>query len=184
MTRLVEARPVGRLAERLFGGFFAEVRRNKYLFLLLLPAIVYFVTFHYLPMMGVIIAFQKYRVSLGFFRSPLGRSGAVQAILVVHLCLPARQKHVSAQLLQSAVRLPDPDHLRHRSQRGAQQAAQALHPDRQLSAVLHLQRHRHRDRQHDGESADGGHQSDPGGGVQASPRFSFWSSPSTSAGST
>ena len=70
MTRLVEARPVGRLAERLFGGFFAEVRRNKYLFLLLLPAIVYFVTFHYLPMMGVIIAFQKYRVSLGFFRSP------------------------------------------------------------------------------------------------------------------
>ena len=70
MTRLATARPAGRFAERLFGGFFAEVRRNKYLFLLLLPAIVYFVTFHYLPMLGVVIAFQKYRVSLGFFRSP------------------------------------------------------------------------------------------------------------------
>ncbi|MDD9988965.1 MAG: ABC transporter permease subunit [Spirochaetaceae bacterium] len=70
MTRLVAARPAGRLAERLFGGFFAEVSRNRYLFLLLLPAIVYFVTFHYLPMIGVVIAFQKYRVSLGFFRSP------------------------------------------------------------------------------------------------------------------
>ena len=71
MTQLAGTRPVGRLAERLFGGFFAEVRRNKYLFLLLLlPAIAYFVTFHYLPMIGVIIAFQKYRVTLGFFRSP------------------------------------------------------------------------------------------------------------------
>lgn len=70
MTKLVNGRSLGRLPSRFFGGLVAEVSRNRYLFLLLLPAITYFLVFHYLPMLGVVIAFQKYRITLGFFRSP------------------------------------------------------------------------------------------------------------------
>ena len=58
--------------------------RNKFLYLMFLPIILYFVIFHYMPMYGVLMAFQDYSPRLGisgskwvgfanfieFFRSP------------------------------------------------------------------------------------------------------------------
>ena len=38
----------------------AEVRRDRWLYLLLLPGLVYFIVFKYLPMFGIAIAFENY----------------------------------------------------------------------------------------------------------------------------
>lgn len=46
------------------------VRRDKYLLLLLLPGIVYFIIFKYLPMGGLIIAFKDYSIFKGMWESP------------------------------------------------------------------------------------------------------------------
>lgn len=43
---------------------------NWQLYLFVLPAIVYFVVFHYLPLYGLQIAFRDYKVTLGFMGSP------------------------------------------------------------------------------------------------------------------
>lgn len=46
------------------GGYLSQLRshiaRDKWLYLLLLPGLLYFLVFHYLPMWGVVIAFQNY----------------------------------------------------------------------------------------------------------------------------
>lgn len=43
--------------------------RDRYLYLLLLPGILYFVVFRYIPMYGVVIAFQDFKLSKGIFES-------------------------------------------------------------------------------------------------------------------
>lgn len=43
-----------------------EIARAKYLLLLLAPGFIYYVVFHYIPMYGVVIAFQDYRITRGF----------------------------------------------------------------------------------------------------------------------
>jgi putative aldouronate transport system permease protein len=42
----------------------------RYLYLLFIPVAAYFIIFHYYPMTGIIIAFKRYNVRLGFFGSP------------------------------------------------------------------------------------------------------------------
>jgi len=42
----------------------------RYIYLLMLPGILYFLIFHYAPMWGVIIAFQEFKVWLGIAKSP------------------------------------------------------------------------------------------------------------------
>lgn len=48
-------------------GFFGEIVRNRYLYLLTLPGIAYFVIFHYLPMVGVYYAFVDFNARAPFF---------------------------------------------------------------------------------------------------------------------
>lgn len=43
--------------------------RDRYLYLLLLPGILYFLVFRYIPMYGVVIAFQDFKLSKGIFES-------------------------------------------------------------------------------------------------------------------
>ncbi|PYI53342.1 ABC transporter permease [Paenibacillus flagellatus] len=50
-------------------SFVQELVRNKYLYLLTLPAVVFFFVFSYLPMFGVVIAFQDYNPIKGIFGS-------------------------------------------------------------------------------------------------------------------
>ncbi len=47
-----------------------EFRTNKYNYLLLLPALVYYIVFHYWPMYGAQIAFRDYYVTKGILGSP------------------------------------------------------------------------------------------------------------------
>jgi putative aldouronate transport system permease protein len=51
-------------------GLFHEVGKNKVLFLMLLPALAYFLLFFYIPFIGVYYAFVEYKYQLGLFRSP------------------------------------------------------------------------------------------------------------------
>jgi len=50
--------------------FLTRLAQEKYLYLLLLPGLLYFVIYRYLPMAGIGIAFQDYSPFLGFDRSP------------------------------------------------------------------------------------------------------------------
>ncbi len=51
-------------------AFRSSFRHNWGLYLLLLPAVVYALVFLYLPMVGVVIAFEEYSPTKGFFGSP------------------------------------------------------------------------------------------------------------------
>jgi putative aldouronate transport system permease protein len=51
-------------------SLFAFIWKHKVLYLFLLPGIVWFVIFAYLPMAGVIMAFQQYDPVTGFLKSP------------------------------------------------------------------------------------------------------------------
>ncbi|WNQ13221.1 ABC transporter permease subunit [Paenibacillus aurantius] len=44
--------------------------RDKYLYLLLVPVVLYFIIFKYLPMLGEVMAFKNYRLSEGIWGSP------------------------------------------------------------------------------------------------------------------
>ena len=50
--------------------FMLTLRRNKILLLMLLPAILYFLIFSYIPMGGTVLAFKNYNVRDGIFGSP------------------------------------------------------------------------------------------------------------------
>ncbi|WP_240041314.1 ABC transporter permease [Paenibacillus ginsengarvi] len=45
------------------------IKRDKYLYLLILPVVAYYVVFHYVPMYGIIIAFKKFQPLKGILGS-------------------------------------------------------------------------------------------------------------------
>lgn len=47
----------------------SDLRRDKYLYLLILPGVLYFIIFKYYPMWGIIIAFQDYSPYMGVLKS-------------------------------------------------------------------------------------------------------------------
>ena len=50
-------------------GFLAEFKKNKPLFVMILPAVVLIIVMAYFPMSGLILAFKNYRFDLGVFGS-------------------------------------------------------------------------------------------------------------------
>lgn len=53
----------------MLAGFISNLKKNRYLYLLLLPGLLYFLVFKYAPMWGVLISFQNYQPYLGFWKS-------------------------------------------------------------------------------------------------------------------
>jgi putative aldouronate transport system permease protein len=51
-------------------GFLRELSRNRILFIMLLPALIYFLIFSYVPMARVYLAFTRFSHRTGLFRSP------------------------------------------------------------------------------------------------------------------
>lgn len=51
-------------------GVGKKIIRDKYLLLLLLPVVLHYIIFSYIPMYGLILAFKDYKIDLGFFGSP------------------------------------------------------------------------------------------------------------------
>lgn len=50
-------------------SFISEIRENKYLYLLTLPGLIFFLVFAYVPMIGLVIAFQDFKPVKGIFGS-------------------------------------------------------------------------------------------------------------------
>jgi len=50
--------------------FLSEVSRHKFIYLLALPGIVFFLVFSYLPMFGIVIAFKDFQMGKGILGSP------------------------------------------------------------------------------------------------------------------
>ncbi|MCR4778141.1 MAG: ABC transporter permease subunit [Lachnospiraceae bacterium] len=46
-----------------------DFKMNKAVYLMLLPVIIYFVVYHYFPMIGLVAAFQDYKIKLGYLHS-------------------------------------------------------------------------------------------------------------------
>jgi len=46
-----------------------DLRRNGTLYLIILPVLVYYIVFHYFPMFGIVIAFERFNPTKGFFGS-------------------------------------------------------------------------------------------------------------------
>ncbi len=61
-------------------AFRDALRRDRLLYLLLVPGIVYFVVFHYMPMYGVLVAFKDYSIFKGFAASPWVGLGTFQRL--------------------------------------------------------------------------------------------------------
>ncbi|HUZ17284.1 MAG TPA: ABC transporter permease subunit [Spirochaetia bacterium] len=51
-------------------GFFFELIRNRVLYLMCVPVIVYFILFHYLPIGGIVMAFKDFNYRQGIYGSP------------------------------------------------------------------------------------------------------------------
>ena len=61
MTKIICGMPKNHFVRRLIA---------RWLFLLALPGILYFLVFRYLPMRGLLIAFKRFSAPLGMWRSP------------------------------------------------------------------------------------------------------------------
>lgn len=46
-----------------------RLARNRWLYIMLLPGLLYFITFKYVPMYGILLAFKNYQPFLGFVDS-------------------------------------------------------------------------------------------------------------------
>lgn len=73
ITQTEAALPIRTAAEekaRMRKKKWAQIRKNKLLYLMVLPGVLYFIIFKYVPMGGLIIAFQDYQPFLGILGSP------------------------------------------------------------------------------------------------------------------
>ncbi|WP_309119380.1 ABC transporter permease subunit [Paenibacillus sp.] len=68
---MIATRVDGRAMRRREAGktLLARIWRFRFMYLLLLPGFVYFIVYKYLPMFGLVVAFQDYSAFRGFFRS-------------------------------------------------------------------------------------------------------------------
>ena len=48
-----------------------DIKRHKYIYIMLLPVIAYYIIFSYIPMYGAFMAFQDYNIMKGIFGSHL-----------------------------------------------------------------------------------------------------------------
>lgn len=46
-----------------------NIKKNKILYIMILPVVIYYIIFHYIPMIGILMAFQNYSPFKGFFHS-------------------------------------------------------------------------------------------------------------------
>lgn len=67
---LQSRRSNGQVRKSKLGLLMKEFIRDKWLYMMLVPGVAYFLIFKYVPMYGLIMAFQDYKPHLGFLESP------------------------------------------------------------------------------------------------------------------
>lgn len=69
MDANMKAGSVSRKKNALFKSITTELKKNKYLYILLIPVLAYYIIFLYGPMFGLVIAFKDYNIGQGFMAS-------------------------------------------------------------------------------------------------------------------
>jgi putative aldouronate transport system permease protein len=65
-------------------SFFQEMRRDRWVYLILLPGLAYYVVFHYGPIYGVQLAFKDYWANKGFWGSPWNNFQSFKFMAIDH----------------------------------------------------------------------------------------------------
>jgi putative aldouronate transport system permease protein len=60
----------GKKTESKFANTWRQYKKNKYLFLMLAPVLIWYAIFHYGPMYGIQLAFKDFRIMKGIWESP------------------------------------------------------------------------------------------------------------------
>ena len=68
-TKAAELRAARGSGREYWRRLWSNIKRDKWLYLLLLPGVIYFIVFKYLPMFGIVIAFENYVPYSGVFGS-------------------------------------------------------------------------------------------------------------------
>ncbi|MEK3722545.1 ABC transporter permease [Paenibacillus sp. FSL H8-0034] len=66
----VEKKVNNKTVTNIMSSFFKAILKYKFLYALMLPGIVWYIMYRYLPMFGLIIAFKEYNFALGIWDSP------------------------------------------------------------------------------------------------------------------
>lgn len=69
-TQEIETKTARRAAPRSFWATLRRVWFHRYVYALMLPGLVYYLAFHYVPMWGIVVAFQDFRPWNGLLNSP------------------------------------------------------------------------------------------------------------------
>jgi putative aldouronate transport system permease protein len=85
-----------------------RIWRDRVMLLFIAPGVVYFVLFHYLPLLGYIIAFEDYLPFLGFFDSPFVGFANFEAMLRDAAFWQAFSNTIIISLLQLVFYFPAP----------------------------------------------------------------------------
>jgi putative aldouronate transport system permease protein len=85
-----------------------KLRRQKYLFLLMLPGIVYFVIFKYIPIYGVVLAFKEFNPMDGILGSPWAGLKYFERIFVSDSVLQVLYNTLRISFLKIALGFPAP----------------------------------------------------------------------------
>lgn len=96
------------LNESRFHRMLRTMWKDKMFYLMLLPGIVYFIIFHYVPMYGVQIAFRNYKMKLGFFGSPWVGLDNFEKLFRDPGFLTALNNTIIISLLKIAIGFPAP----------------------------------------------------------------------------
>ena len=90
------------------GSVWQQIWRDRIMLLCIAPGLLYFILFHYLPLLGNIIAFQDYLPFLGFYDSPFVGLANFQAMLSDGAFWQAVSNTITISLLQIIFYFPAP----------------------------------------------------------------------------
>jgi putative aldouronate transport system permease protein len=104
-----ESAPERPAARRYQGpSFMTRLRRDWVMLALVMPGLLYFLTFHYVPLFGYVTAFQDYRPFLGFVESPFVGFANFQAMAKDPRFWQAVGNTLTISLLQLVLYFPAP----------------------------------------------------------------------------
>lgn len=124
--------------------FWHLVKKHKVLYLLMLPGILYYVIFKYVPMYGIIIAFQDFSIGKGILGSKfVGLKHFIEFFYVTPDSWKLIRNTIMLNVYDLLFHFPSPIILAILFHEPAQQMVQRVCPKCQLYASLSLYR-RHR----------------------------------------
>ena len=104
----VEADPDATTASAYQPSLLTRFRRDWVMLALVAPGLVYFLTFHYVPLFGYVTAFQDYRPFLGFVESPFVGWANFQSMVRDPRFWQAMGNTITISLLQLGLYFPAP----------------------------------------------------------------------------